>query len=763
MRKLLLTALLGTSVLLSSATDPLIRKCASNDILQQQLADDPARAASLQQIENQTAAFIAQQKYNGNTNQSIVTIPVVFHVVYNTSAQNISDAQCIAQLNQLNLDYARMNSDAGNTPAAFAGLASNTQIQFCLAQRDPNGNATTGIIHKSTNTNSFSSNDNVKKNANGGDAAWDATKYLNIWTCNLGQGLLGYAQFPGGSLTTDGVVVLYSSVGSMLQPGTAAPYHYGRTATHEVGHWLNLRHIWGDESQCNADDLVNDTPKQKAENYGCPSYPQTTQAGGRCSTTDPSSMYMNYMDYTDDGCMNMFSAGQATRMQALFASGGARVSILSSLGCTPPSGATCNTVTGLTSSSVTSSTATLSWTAASGATSYNIQYRVVGTTSWTSTTSSSTSKAISGLTASSNYEWQVQTVCSSGSSAYTSSANFTTSAPSCGTPTNVSAGSITGNGATISWTAASGAVSYNLNWKLASAGSYTTISGITNTSYALPGLTTCTAYNYQVQTVCSAGSSAFSTAGSFTTTGCAVTYCTSRGNNTTYEYINKVALGTINNTSGNNSGYADYTAQSTNLAGSTSNTITLTPGFAGSSYREYWKVYIDYNKNGVFTDAGENVVSTNSTAAVSASFTVPASALNGTTRMRVQMQYNAYASTSCSAFTYGEVEDYSVVITGNAQRPMAIENNASGSFSGLNLYPNPSQGIVNVSFNSEVANSATLKVSDLVGKIIVTQNIQVAEGANKFTIDLTPYSKGIYFMELNDESNRTVQRLILDK
>ena len=762
MRKLLITAVLGASVLMASATDPLIRKCASNDILQQQLADDPARAAMLQQIENQTAAFIQQQKNNGNSTQSVVTIPVVFHVVYNTAAQNISDAKCIAQLNQLNLDFSRMNSDAGNTPAAFAGLASNTQIQFCLAQRDPNGLATTGIIHKSTTVSSFSSNDNVKRSNNGGDNAWDATKYLNIWTCNLGGGLLGYAQFPGGSASTDGVVVLYSSVGSMLSPGTAAPYHYGRTATHEVGHWLNLRHIWGDESQCNADDLVGDTPKQKAENYGCPSYPQTTQSGGRCSTADPSSMFMNYMDYTDDACMNMFSAGQASRMQALFTSSGARYSITTSLGCTPPNGQSCNTVTGLTSSAVTSSSATLSWTAAAGAISYNIQYRIVGTTAWSSTTSTTTSKSITGLTPSSNYEWQVQTVCSSGSSAFTSSANFNTSAPSCNTPTGVTAGSITTTDATISWSAASGAVTYNLNWKLSTSGVYTTISGITSTSYVLTGLTSCTAYNYQVQTVCSSGSSSFSTAGTFTTTGCAVSYCTSRGNNTTYEYINKVLLGSINNTSGNNGGYGNFTGLSTNLVGSTSNTITLTPGFTGSSYREYWKVYIDYNKNGVFTDAGENVVTTNSTAAVSASFTVPASALNGTTRMRVQMQYNAYPSSSCATYTYGEVEDYSVVISGNAQRPMA-ESTVPVSFNNLNLYPNPSQGIVNISFDAVSTANVSMRISDLVGKIILTEQLQVIEGTNKFSVDLTPYSKGIYFMELNDESSRTIQRLILDK
>lgn len=762
MKKLLLTVLLGSSAILASTADPLVRKCASNDILQQQLAADPGRAAMLSQIETQTANYIQSLKHSGNAMQAIVTIPVVFHVIYKTAAQNISDAQCIAQINQLNLDYARMNSDAGNTPAAFAGLAANTQIQFCLAQRDPSGNATTGIIHKLTTVTSWSTNDNVKRSANGGDNAWDATKYLNIWACNLGSGLLGYAQFPGGSASTDGVVVLYSSVGSMLSPGTAAPYHYGRTATHEVGHWLNLYHIWGDESACNADDNVSDTPKQKAENYGCPTYPQTTQSGGRCNTADPSSMFMNYMDYTDDGCMNMFSNGQAARMQALFVSGGARFSITSSQGCVPPSGGTCNAPTGLNATSVTSTSATLNWTAASGAVSYNVQYRIIGAGSWTSTTSSTNSKAISGLTPSSSYEWQVQTVCSGGSSAFTSSATFSTSAPTCSVPSGLSAASVTTTSENISWGAVSGAVSYNVNWKLASSGTYTTISGVTSTSYAFTGLTACTAYNYQVQTVCASGSSAFSSASTFTTSGCAVTYCTSAGTNVSYEYISKVALGSISNTSGSNGGYGNYTALSTNLAGGTSNTITLTPGFTGSSYREYWKVYIDYNKNGVFTDAGENVASVNATAAVSASFTVPASALNGSTRMRVQMQYNSYPSSSCGNYTYGEVEDYSVVITGNAQRPMGVENNSS-LIGQVVLYPNPSDGIVNISFDASASGVASIRIADVIGKVIINQKVTVSEGGNKFMFDLADYSKGIYFVELNDESSRTVQRLVLDK
>ncbi len=582
----------------------------------------------------------------------MVTIPVVFHVVYNTTAQNISDAKCIAQLNQLNLDFARLNTDAGNTPAAFSGLAANTQVQFCLAQRDPSGNATTGIIHKSTTSTSFSSNDNVKRTANGGDNAWDATKYLNIWTCNLSGGLLGYAQFPGGSASTDGVVVLYSSVGSMTSPGTATPYHLGRTTTHEVGHWLNLYHIWGDESACNADDNVSDTPKQKAENYGCPTYPQTTQSGGRCSTTDPSSMYMNYMDYTDDGCMNMFSAGQAVRMQALFASGGSRVAMVSSLGCTPPTGGgTCNVPTGQTTTGITTTTATLNWSAATGAVSYNVQYRIVGAGSWTSTTSTTTSKSLSGLVAATNYEWQVKTVCSAGSSAFSGSSTFTTSSTGGGgcSDTYEPNESRTAAKTVSTNTHITGLISTTTDKDYFK---FTTTSPNTNVKIDLTNL----AGDYDIKLLNSSGT----------------TLVTSQNGGTTAEQIKR------NTTS-------------------------------AATYYVYIYGYQGANSSTVCYDL---LISTRSTA-----WRESADAIN---------------------------------------EPVAAENN-------MVVYPNPADGIVNVSFNGVTNSTANVRITDMVGKIIATRNVTVTEGNNKVSFDLSQYSKGIYLVELSNESNHSVQRLMLDK
>lgn len=395
-----------------------LRNCGTMEYLKWQQQQDPTLAQRMQDIENATQAYIAS---NPGETRTVITIPVVVHVIYKTTAQNISDAQVQAQISQLNADYARLNADAGNTPSVFQSVAADCEIQFCLAQRDPNGNATNGIIHKSTTVTSFTSNNNVKHSSTGGDDAWPAASYLNLWSCNLGGGLLGYAQFPGGAASTDGVVVLYSSVGSLTQPGTAVPYQYGRTLTHEVGHWLNCYHIWGDDgTACTGSDLVADTPNQGSENYGCPTFPHVS-----CSNGPNGDMFMNYMDYTDDGCMNVFTAGQKSRMQALFATGGARVSITSSLGCQPPT-SSCNAPSGLNASSITSSSATLGWNAVSGAVSYNIQYKISSGSTWATLTSTTNSKAISGLLASTSYDFQVQTVCSGGSSSYSAASSFTT-------------------------------------------------------------------------------------------------------------------------------------------------------------------------------------------------------------------------------------------------------------------------------------------------------------------------------------------------
>ena len=300
------------------------RACSTMDVLQAQLAADPAQAPRMAAIEAQTRRYLAQSAGLQRAAAGVpVTVPVVVHVVYNTAAQNVPQAQIDAQIRVLNEDYARTNADARQVPALFAGVAAATNVQFVLARRDPSGAPSTGVLRRSTKTRTFSSNDAVKSANRGGSDAWPRDRYLNLWLCNLGNGLLGYAQFPGGAAATDGVVCLYSSVPG----GTAGNYNGGRTATHEVGHWLNLRHIWGDATCGN--DLVSDTPTQQTSNSGCPAFPHPT-----CG--NQADMSMNYMDYTYDQCMYMFSTGQSSRMDALFVSGGARAALLTSTGGTAP-------------------------------------------------------------------------------------------------------------------------------------------------------------------------------------------------------------------------------------------------------------------------------------------------------------------------------------------------------------------------------------------------------------------------------------------
>ncbi len=298
------------------------RTCAAHEYNEDLMAKDASFRENQKQIEEFTSRFIAENR--GLQSRAVITIPVVVHVVYKTAAENISLAMIQSQIDVLNEDFRKLNADRTKVPAAFAGLAADYEINFCLAKRTPAGLATDGIERKSTTKKSFTTNNAVKSSSQGGLDAWDATKYLNLWSCNLSNGVLGYAQFPGGSNATDGVVILFSAFGFN---SPAAPYNLGRTATHEVGHWLNLRHIWGDASCGN--DQVADTPTQQTSNFGCPAFPHVT-----CSNTGD--MSMNYMDYTDDACMYMFSTGQKARSQAIFAAGGARVSLLTSNGCTAP-------------------------------------------------------------------------------------------------------------------------------------------------------------------------------------------------------------------------------------------------------------------------------------------------------------------------------------------------------------------------------------------------------------------------------------------
>jgi hypothetical protein len=268
---------------------------------------------------------VSSQILNGSASTvavpDVITIPVVVHIIYNNADQNISNDQVRSQIKVLNEDFRKKNKDAAFIPSAFKDLAADARIEFRLATIDPSGFTTNGIVRKSTAITGFTQDDKIKSDAQGGDDPWNRNQYLNLWVGNLSGGVMGYSSIPGGAAEKDGVVISYKAFGTT--PNVLAPFNKGRTTVHEIGHWLGLRHIWGD-ADC-GDDRIDDTPPQAGPTRGCPSGVIAT-----CSSGAAGNMYMNFMDFTNDECTNMFTLGQANRMREVFGAGGARASLLAS-------------------------------------------------------------------------------------------------------------------------------------------------------------------------------------------------------------------------------------------------------------------------------------------------------------------------------------------------------------------------------------------------------------------------------------------------
>lgn len=312
--------LVAAFFLLTSGVFAQERICASAEYLEQQLQNNPSQAETLARLE-----VLTQERANNPQARSatVLYVPVVVHVVYNNEDQNISDAQIQSQIDVINKDFRGTNVE-------FPGLqttwpqAADMEIEFYLAQVDPDGNPTNGITRTMTSQASFGFEDTMKSSATGGQDPWDTSLYFNFWTVNFSGGLLGFAQFPGGDPSTDGIVMGYNFFGSSDDNDgsfiLSAPFDKGRTTTHEMGHFFNLRHIWGD-GPCGADDFVGDTPESDASNGGC-------QTGSEsCGSVD---MVENYMDYSDDACMGLFTQGQKDRMRATLEAGGPRAALVQS-------------------------------------------------------------------------------------------------------------------------------------------------------------------------------------------------------------------------------------------------------------------------------------------------------------------------------------------------------------------------------------------------------------------------------------------------
>lgn len=309
-----------------------IKRCGTMEALKIELNRDSGLHKQMTEVENRMQNWIKGANSKGNLNE-IITIPFVVHVVYRTDEENISDERVYEQIEVLNRDFRNHNEDGNTVPEIFQLLRADTRIQFCLARRDPHGNPTNGIERLQTDVAEFPINlySSVKFTDQGGLDAWDNSKYLNIWVCNLVGNYLGFAQFPGGNPQTDGLVIDYEYFGIS---GTEIPFNMGRTAVHEIGHCFNLYHIWGDDENlpntCSGTDYCHDTPNQEGPNYGIATYPILDN----CTPHSPGVMFMNYMDYGDDAGMLMFTHDQANRIQACLNT--VRLSLKYSDACQPP-------------------------------------------------------------------------------------------------------------------------------------------------------------------------------------------------------------------------------------------------------------------------------------------------------------------------------------------------------------------------------------------------------------------------------------------
>ena len=302
--------------------------CGSVSIIEDRIKNNPQLALDFELFKATLLANKESEAAGYRAGSDPVYIPVVFHIVHNGDAlgvqENITDAQAISQIDAMNRDYTSSNTNTSLVPTPFQSLIADCNIKFCLAKFDESGNITTGVIrHQFTNTTWNDENDidgNLKP-----ATIWDPSKYLNIWSINMGgslasSGVLAYSSFPGfGAADADGIVVRYNALGTT--GNMAAGLNTGKTISHEVGHWLSLLHVWGFDDGCNdIGDFIDDTPDQGDLNFGCPTFPSIS-----CTNGPNGDMFMNHMDYSDDVCRVMFTLGQSARMQSTL--NGSRISI----------------------------------------------------------------------------------------------------------------------------------------------------------------------------------------------------------------------------------------------------------------------------------------------------------------------------------------------------------------------------------------------------------------------------------------------------
>lgn len=659
---------------------------------------------------------------------TVYTIPVIVHVIHNGEAvgsgTNISTAQIQSQIDVLNEDYRKLNSDISSVPSVWTATAADCQINFCLATVDPNGNtlATPGIDRVNRNTMGWSAppytdtyvDANIKPNT-----IWNVNNYLNMWVCNMSGGILGYATFPAGSTltglsapygntTNDGVVILYNAFGRT--GNVAAPYNKGRTATHEVGHWLGLRHIWGD-SNCGT-DYCTDTPTQQTANFGCPSFPHVT-----CSNGPNGDMWMNYMDYVDDACMYMFSNNQASRIQTCMANGTYRSTLASSPACSSssvaldagvlsivsPTGTLCSTSFTPTITLKNFGTSTLT----SATISYQVDANPVSTYSWTGSlaTNAQTVVTLPSVTT------------TAGSHTFTASS----SNPNSGTDGNTA-----NNSSTSSFTVV--ATGQNLPFT----------EGFESTTFVPTGwvLNNPDALTTWVRTTSAAK------------TGVA---------SAKMDNFNYNAPGQLD----------DMTTPSLNLASTTSPALTFQVAYRLYTNPSTTPNYSDTLQVLISTDCGTtwnslyNKYGTQLTT-VTPSYSTTSFTPSSTQWRMETVSLASYATASNAMFKFRSITGYEnnlyvddINITGATSIEELALNNA-------HIYPNPTDGQLNINVSLPAAEDMSIRVFNTLGEVVwhFSENSSIG---GLYKVDLSGKTNGIYFIEIMTANGKVTKKVILNQ
>ena len=428
--------------------------------------------------------------------------------------------------------------------------------------------------------------------------------------------------------------------------------------------------------------------------------------------------------------------------------------------------ANCNTSScplpySLSASNITNAGAVMSWSTLAD-TSFNIRYTEMGDTIWTVISTNNLSYTLVGLSSCTTYEFQVETVCDTASSGFTGSYTFTTEG-CCQGPGGLLVSNITDNAANVSWTNVFAAIGYNVQIKPTAGAVWTSYNGITSTVQLVDNLNPCTEYEFQIQTICDTGLSAYTSSSIFATTCGACTannYCTSVGDDTSDEWLESVVFNDLMNISGNDNGSGDFTAMSTSLALDSTYTMTLTPGFSGQTFPEHFRVWIDYNQDGDLDDVGELVydpgVSTQ--AAVTTTITIPSNAVKGSTRMRISMRWNTDPTPCDASFGYGEVEDYcvSIIEVADTVVVISVDIHLDRDRMKLNLIPNPAGDWVTIDWNEIEAKRVSLV--SLLGQEL--WSTEPGKGASTINIDLSELKYGVYIVRVEGGEAVYTGRLI---